>query len=153
MSVADGMGGVMPSSLPQTVTCAQPQTVESLNYRFQMDAIKTTLRDNLLSLLRDAAGGELPAGENGTTRLAELAGKKGSWGQRMLNDTGTRLSALAEVAHALGLQPWQLLVPKLNPAHLVGRNDDRPHRAALQFARFARPVVEHTLSDHLHLLP
>lgn len=89
-----------------------------------MDAIKTTLRDNLLSLLREAAGGELPAGENGTTRLSKMAGKKGSWGQRLLNETDTSLSALAEAAHAFGLQPWQLLVPKLDPAQKPALSED-----------------------------
>jgi len=80
-----------------------------------MDEIKATIRENLLSLL-EAVEGPLPSGENGTTRLAKLAKKKGSWGQRLLNDTDIGVSVVAEAAKMFGLQPWQLLVPKLDPA-------------------------------------
>lgn len=80
-----------------------------------MDEIKATIRANLLALLR-AEEGELSPGENGTTRLAKRASKKGSWGQRLLDETDIGVSVVAEAARMFGLQPWQLLVPKLDPA-------------------------------------
>lgn len=119
----DGMGEDMPYSLPPTVTYAQPQSVREAAYRFRMHAIKATIRENLLALLRFEKG-ELPPGENGTSRLAKLAGKKGSWGQRLLDETDIGISVLADAAHMFGLQPWQLLVPGLDPGRKPALSGD-----------------------------
>lgn len=72
---------------------------------------KDILRENLLTLLRRDAGGELPAGTNGISALAKKAGKLGSWAQRLMDDTDVRLTSVEEAAAAFGLEPWQLLVP------------------------------------------
>lgn len=67
----------------------------------------------------------MPDGQTGVTQISALAGKKTSWGQRLLDEqTDVRLSTLAEAAAAFKLQTWQLLVPGLNPSKPPGLSDD-----------------------------
>lgn len=107
--------------------------------------IKDTLRSNLLALLKSDAGGDFAPGENGTSRLAARANKKTSWGQRLLNDTDSSLSSLADAAKAFGLQPWQLLVPNLDPARLPALSGDS---SAWPFPMVSREEYEQLPHDH-----
>lgn len=67
----------------------------------------------------------MPEGQTGVTQISEAAGKKTSWGQRLMDETtDVRLSTLAEAAAAFGLEAWMLLVPDLDPAKPPGLSDD-----------------------------
>lgn len=79
-------------------------------------ASKKVVKKNVLSLLGHAAGGKLPAGESGVTRLKKLNITQGS-AQRVLDDeSDLRLDTLDQLARGFGMRAWQLLVPKLDPA-------------------------------------
>lgn len=106
--------------------------------------IKEIVRANLLRLLKEEAGGQLPDGETGVSRLAKRANKKVSWSQRLLNETDSSLSTIADAARAFDLQPWQLLVPKLDPAHPPAISDDL---SAWPFSKVDRQEYEQLPHD------
>jgi len=98
-------------------------------------SIKEIVRDNLLALLRHDAGGEMPARQSGPSALSRKAGKTApSWGQRYLDETDIGISRLEEVAKLWGLQPWQLLVPELDP--------DRPPTISGDVTAWPLPMVD-----------
>lgn len=50
--------------------------------------------------------------------VAAGGGTNGTVGRMLQGETSARIDAVAQVARAFGLQPWQLLVPNLDPEHL-----------------------------------
>lgn len=78
-----------------------------------------TLRADLAANVLAALVAERPLGpreKKGYARLISKGLPNGS-AQRILDaDTSVGIDVVAQVAEALGLKPWQLLVPGLNPA-------------------------------------
>lgn len=59
-------------------------------------------------------------------------GSNGTIGRMLQGDTSARIDAVADVAKVFGLEPWQLLVPGLDPAHPPTLEMDPARAAKLQ---------------------
>jgi hypothetical protein len=107
----------MHQSLPHSATRQLPQTAIISTYRRRMESeSKKIVRENVLALLRQAAGGELPPNESGVTRLKNLGLSHGN-AQRAIEDSSDlRLGTVDQLAKAFNLKSWQILVPRLNVA-------------------------------------
>ena len=91
---------------------AQPHSVETSSYRTEMDALRKTITENVRRLLG------LSDGESGVAKLIERGFSNGN-AQRVLDgETDFQVSRIARLAKALGVEPWQLLVPQLDPESL-----------------------------------
>jgi hypothetical protein len=101
--------------------------------------IKKTVRLNVLSLLKFQAGGELPEGESGVTRLKKLGVSQGNAQRTLDEESDLRLATLDQLAKGFRLKPWQLLVPHLDPRALptlaAGGSSNEP------------PEVQHAVTD------
>ena len=107
----------IPRSLPLSVMQSQPLSVRSSSYRIRMQSEgKKTVRANVLAMLSHAS--EMRVGESGVTRLKKVGLAQGT-AQRLLDDVSdVRLETLDQLSQGLNVEPWQLLVPSLNPAAL-----------------------------------
>lgn len=111
----------MPHSLPLSVNNGQPPSVSRAIYRFRMttkkkteSAVKAVLRENVIALIAYRDG--VPPGQVGVTRLKALGFANGT-AQRLLGrEQDVNFEALQTLADGLGLEPWQLLVPGIDPA-------------------------------------
>lgn len=103
----------MGARLPDSVSDAQPNSVQHLNYRARMaDDLKKVVAGNVRALLG------LQPGEKGIARLIALGFSNGN-AQRVLGgETSIGLDVLGELAKALNVQPWQLCTPNLEPDRL-----------------------------------
>lgn len=99
----------------------QPHSVEVLGYRIRMTAInsKEVLWANVSRLMCKKYGKE------NLTRLATEA-KIGPGSATRIKDrqTSVGLDVLDSVASALGVEPWQLMVPELDPEALPALGGD-----------------------------
>lgn len=85
--------------------------------------MKKILAENVAALLRhrDKMG---PGARVGVSKVMKLGFANGT-AQRILGaGTSIGLDLLQELASKLGVKPWQLLVPGLNPAALPGLTED-----------------------------
>lgn len=79
--------------------------------------IKLTIRANVRALLG------LEDGQSGVQKLISMGIPTGN-AQRVLSGVASvGIDTLAQVAGALGVQPWHLLVPNLDPANLPSVED------------------------------
>lgn len=62
--------------------------------------------------------------ETGVSKLVSLGLSQGTAARLLRGETDVGLGLLADLAHALDLQPWHLLVPDLDPAALPGVTAD-----------------------------
>ena len=86
-------------------------------------SVKDVVRDNVLALLTHV-GGPLPAGQSGVTRLKNMGVAQGT-AQRVLGgETSIGIDVLQQIAELFKLEPWQLLVPGLDPARVPGLTAD-----------------------------
>lgn len=90
-----------------------------------MDAsLGTVLRDNVLALLEHRTG-PLRPNETGLTRLVKLGLSAGSAQRALAGETSLGLEILKNIAVALQVEVWQLLVPDLDPVALPGLTVDQ----------------------------
>ena len=82
-----------------------------------MPNVRAILRENVLSLLKRRTG-ELRGNESGVSRLKSLGVTHGTAQRALDGSTSIGIALLAELAAALDVQPWQLLVPGLDPNEL-----------------------------------
>lgn len=83
--------------------------------------LKLIIRDNVRALLG------LEEGQSGVQRLIDMGVPNGN-AQRVLSGIASvGVDTVAQIASALGFQPWQLLVPNLDPADLPS-TDSREFR-------------------------
>lgn len=71
--------------------------------------LKITVRDNIRRLLR------LKEGESGVGRLMEHGFVNGTAQRILAGETSLGVDLLAKLAGAFRVQPWQLLVPGIDP--------------------------------------
>lgn len=83
------------------------------------EALSATVAANVMALLRHRYP-DMRAHEKGITRLIELGVSHGTSARVLKGTTQVGLAVIEEVAAALKVQPWQLLVPKLDAANLPG---------------------------------
>ncbi len=114
--------GCIPTSLPLSVITGQPISVTQFSYRIRMDkkpkkpesGSKRVARENVAALLKHKHGALRSTGMG----LLKAAGIPHGNAQRMMEETDVSWGTLDQVAKVLGVDPWQLLVPGLDPAQL-----------------------------------
>lgn len=82
------------------------------------------LRDNVLKIL-EKRHGPMTGKQNGTSWLMELGISNGS-ATRLLQVTDVRMARLDELAKALNVEPWKLLVPTMDPEAMPELGDPPP---------------------------
>jgi hypothetical protein len=86
-------------------------------------SIKEVIKTNVLALLKHQGGAFSARESSGVTRLKALGFPHGT-AQRILDDTtAIGVNVLGELADKLKVEPWHLLVPGLDPAHLPTKGE------------------------------
>ena len=100
--------------LPDSITDSQPHSVAEEPYRAVMASdIKKVVRDNTLALL-----GLAPGERGATAELVRLGLSNGDATRVLKAETSLGLDKIVQIANGLRVQPWQLLVPGLDPERL-----------------------------------
>lgn len=107
----------MRAILPPSVTQCLPPSVTPPRYRRRMESnSKKTVRENVIALLSRRQ--PLRTHESGVTRLKSLGVAHGNAQRTVDEESDMRLATLDQVAAALKVAPWQLLVDGLDPGAL-----------------------------------
>lgn len=105
---------LMDRILPLSVISRQPLSVTELTYRYRMESqSKKTMRANVLALLGRVK--PLRSDETGVSRLLQAGLSNGNAQRVLAADQDIYMTRLDEVARALRVEPWQLLVPGIDP--------------------------------------
>lgn len=104
----DAESTVYGARVSAAITRRQPNSVE-----MHTDDLKRLMWANVLALMHQRWGGE------NLTRLAREAGVGPGTATRLKEGkTSVGLDVVQRIARAFGLEPWQLLIPGLDPARL-----------------------------------
>lgn len=92
---------------------SQPHSVAlARHHHCVTENLKSVLRDNLRALLRIAPG------KSGVSALIKLGLSNGNAQRALGAETSVGLDVIAQIAEAFGIEPWQLLVPNLDPERI-----------------------------------
>ena len=104
----------MRERLPDAVSHGQPHSVEDWRQSLPMGKnLKIVVAENVRTLL-----GLRPDDRGATAALIKLKISNGDATRTLKGQTSIGLDKLAELAKALKVEPWQLLVPGLDPTRM-----------------------------------
>lgn len=89
-----------------------------------MDKLTATFKENVRRALGHRLGRPVVGGQSGIHLLTKKGLSTGNASRALFGNSGVHLERVLQVAEALGVEPWQLLVPGYDPAAPPGLTED-----------------------------